>query len=793
MPLSIDNFSQIHLMLEPKNIEFFEKVSKLRKFGYHKKAINNIKLNENLNHFETNILLYRFNLEIKKIQLAKEYLIKAKSLNIFSEYIFLEEAYFYFENRHFEQCIKDYQKVFPNKSQNEVIFVITNELFHRNKSQVALDFIKKFQLNIKKSNHLEQLYFEVSKRSKHDLYYYYYGDLIIFLQLVAPIFLIILSTMALFQTNCFTLFFQAFISFQFNPFQIGPILKQIFIWAFFISAFIPMIYINFKVLLYANSTPKLCSIQINSHYLHIEEFHQVNHYDLNNHPFYITKDDNDFSFSSFIRFLPFVPNLNYIYAYNCFEKSYKVQALWGVVDSFHYQYLNKEKSINMLGIRLAQISHWIHQKKKQNTIIIWLFTLTSPYIISLYFYSKNISNTLLFSHNLFYIFLIYISYNFDKNYLKYLQSSSNKSILKVKVIQFGVLILAFIYFYQIFHYFQVLGLIPTFLCTWMFFHLFIPNKMHGSHKELNAISSRFLIDNKSKVSICEIDYKVFLIPLKEYKKSKFYTLTLYHNTLALSNTLFGFHLYFESLNQELKIINHHDYYTIRFNSKIIQIEKQDFDLLSFFDKNKIAYQVSYTKFKTTYFKGWARPIIISLLFILWEISKFSIFYIGSPNEQNISKNLYAYINKNLTYSGNNYINKSDIINYKIELSKNKKFLIISQVSLPSFEQYEIFLKNKLLKNPSYPISFPPEIKPYQARFEVFSFIKWHTYTKHKKFSSNQYSSIYKNYCKMTNNYFIKVNDLKICGRKYNLKFELQNYPEFYYVLPKGIQDKINPQ
>ncbi|MCJ8344681.1 hypothetical protein MJH12_04005, partial [bacterium] len=108
--LIIDYFAEFLGVLDPKNSLFFESLERMRLHGQHPLAISKIKENIDLNHFERNILLYRFYLEIKNFQLAHQYLIQAKKRNLHLDLITKEESYLNFENQHFGRCLKEHQK-----------------------------------------------------------------------------------------------------------------------------------------------------------------------------------------------------------------------------------------------------------------------------------------------------------------------------------------------------------------------------------------------------------------------------------------------------------------------------------------------------------------------------------------------------------------------------------------------------------------------------------------------------------------------------------------------------------
>ncbi|MCJ8345525.1 hypothetical protein MJH12_08290, partial [bacterium] len=449
-----------------------------------------------------------------------------------------------------------------------------------------------------------------------------------------------------------------------------------------------MIRINLMVLYHAKATPKLCRIQKNSHYLHVEEFHKVDHLSLSLHPYYFTTDDNDFSFHSLIRLLPFVPNLSYIYAYSHFHHSYKVQALWGIPGEFSFQDNRKNKSINMIGIRLAQVAHWVFIKKQKKTLIYWIILILSPYFIEIDFFADQITNMLLLVHLTFCLIIASVLYNLSKMLPKYIQKASQHSILKIKIVQPAILLIAFAYFYQIFHYYHILALIPCFLLTWLFYHLFIPIKMKGFHKEYNAIASQALKRFPPKITLSEFDVNSFFLRLKKYKSSQYYTFAMIDQQLSFSKTFLSFHLYFQLIrkDQGIKIIVYEHYYQLIFLGQAISIAKESFDLITLLEQHKIPFEISYKSYSRIALSPYLRPLVILSLFILWDITKSSIFSIGSPTEQNISKNMSKFIKRYLIYAGNHYIHQRDPINYHIQISKDQKFFILKQINLPSFLQ-----------------------------------------------------------------------------------------------------------
>lgn len=785
-----DRFSDFLHKLPSVNKDFSVEIIHLRCHGRHHDAIRYIKNNGTLSHVDKNILLYRFYFEIKDNDLSKKYLNHAKTLDDTISFLELEESYLSLDEAHFEKCLQIHKTNFPNLKINELISYICSELFHRNHSQSALRFLKCFQSELDQSAQLQKLYGELSDKSKHDLYYYYYGDFIIVFQLVAPILLLLLSIISLYQSNSLPILFEALITLSFDPNTFLLSLQQVCTVIFFLCAFLPMIRINSKVLLHNQSTPKLCNIQINSHYLHIEEFHKVDHLDLNSNPYYVSKDDNDFSFNALIRFLPFVPNLNYIYAYSNFDQSYRVKALWGIADHFKPSNEEPTDSINMFGIRLAQIAFWIHKIKTNHTIHLWILLLLSPYLLQFLFFVET-STWITIFRNLFTLFVFYLMfYKFDKIFPQYIKNSTSNSILKVKVIQPTILIIAFIYFYQIFSYFEFLGLIPSFLCTCLFYLIFLPNKMCGHHKEVNAIASQLLTHLKSIEPIIQIHHNCSVIQVNHIGPFKKQVFLIYDNCLAVSKNVFGFHLYFKQLIGPFTVTQYPTYSSLSSFDETIKIAKSDRSVSSILKQFNIPFLESYKHPPIQFYKHRGRVIIICLLFGLWEVTKWSLFSIGSPNEQNISKNLSRFIGNHFYYSGGYYTHKVDPVPYQLGLSKDKKRLVLHQARVPTYLEYETLLKKTIKHHPNVKFTYPPKIKPYRERFELFGFLKWHSYDKNKLFPSKQYSSIYKDYCKLVNSHLILYQENLICGRQYELHSEIVNNPQLQFVLPKHLTSSL---
>ncbi|MCO4784008.1 MAG: hypothetical protein KC646_16895 [Candidatus Cloacimonetes bacterium] len=789
----IDRFPDYLKRLSSLSEDFAVELLQLRSFGEHKKAIRLIKDNSSISHIDKNLLLYRFCFEIKDKALSKKYLYQAKLLDKQNPQIQLEESYLNLDDISFHQCLQLHQSLFPRLSLLDCVSYISCELFHRNHSQSALLFLKNYHKEVEHSIELSELLTEISDKSKHDLYYHYYGDLIILSQLLAPVLLLILATIALFQSNSVPIIFEAIISLSFEPnlFFIG--LKQILVWLFFVCAFLPMIRINYLVFVFNKSTPKLCNIQINANYLHIEEFHRIEHLELNPKPYFVSSDDNDFSYNSLIRFLPFVPNLHYIYAYSIFDKCYKIKALWGISNRFHHEKHQSSGSINMLGIRFAQVAFWFHKLKANQLLYIWIFILLSPMLLQLHFTWHYLTPLQITRNLLLLLVASLIIFKLNDWIPNYIKGASSHSIFKVNIIQPGILVIAFIYFYQVFSYFQLLGLIPSFLCTVMFYLIFLPDKLMGAQKEMNAIANQYLNQKSLLKNTVKIHPDCFLVHLCSEKTKSKTLLLIYKSQVSISKTVFGFHLYFKQLKGPLTLHPLSHFCILRSNDENTNIYCSPTSLSKTLDYFKVDFSQKYEFPPSKLHRNHVRMIVVCLLFGLWELTKWSLFSIGTPSEQNLSRNILRYINSHFYYSGSYYTHKVDMVPYELRLSEDNKSLILVQSRLPTYLEYETYLKKYVKYHPSQIISYPPKVKPYKIRFELFSYLQWHFYTKHKSFSSLRYSSIYKDYCKTLNSNMIEVDNKLLCGRKYNLAYELTNSPQIKYQLPKKLQAYISLQ
>jgi hypothetical protein len=119
----------------------------------------------------------------------------------------------------------------------------------------------------------------------------------------------------------------------------------------------PVAYVNFRMLIERFLGKENCYTEIYPEYVRVWHYGKPLHFDIINHSTSLYKDDNDYSYISLIRYLPFVPNFTYIRGHNLLEHEHECVPLHGVADGARFEELHlPQKSIpfNIIGVRIAQ-------------------------------------------------------------------------------------------------------------------------------------------------------------------------------------------------------------------------------------------------------------------------------------------------------------------------------------------------------------------------------------------------------------------------------------------------------
>ena len=328
-----------------------------------------------------------------------------------------------------------------------------------------------------------------------DIYFRYYGRAIMLIQLLAS--LLVLSI-------CF--YNIGYIGPAVNGILVGIVsgipdpqtflghLGVVFPFSFLVIALFPVAYIN-GLMLYASFQNHVLSYTENySSFIKVCNFGRVHHLSKDDHskPLFLYQDDNDYTYISLVRHLPFVPNFTYIYGFDKLRGFHCLLPLYGVADGFLFakKHLTGAAGysfpINMLGVRLAQAATAVSFISSSILFSIPLILLAVGFFATYISYAAEASVE---SYAVsFSVFLVSIALFYSTPWatMKFLTTKFINLPLTVNIIKPGLLFLAGAYLFGHYSVYSYTGILPATCMLVIFYLLFVKTKYPPEKKQVVA-------------------------------------------------------------------------------------------------------------------------------------------------------------------------------------------------------------------------------------------------------------------------------------------------------------------
>jgi len=300
---------------------------------------------------------------------------------------------------------------------------------------------------------IEALKADLYKRSWPDLYFDYYGILIMLIQAGIGVSLITLTSYHMiynYSSNIYYLLscltgFEILDTQMFRD-SMAKLVKVLLIYI----ALIPFTFVNLRMM-FARFRRRLdCYTELFPGFAKVTQFGIAFHIKVDDEdkPLFLYLDDNDFNFVGMIRHFPLVPNFTYAYGLDCLRNSYINVPLFGFADGYLFQErllrVNscKVEPLNMLGVRTVQFFSFLdrippvaRQALFFSVLLVW---------ISVSQFLAQTGNSILFFQlvgSFWILFWVYYD-QIEDSYREWMCSFKVSKILQIPVLRFGITILA---------------------------------------------------------------------------------------------------------------------------------------------------------------------------------------------------------------------------------------------------------------------------------------------------------------------------------------------------------------
>ncbi len=411
-------------------------------------------------------------------------------------------------------CDETFLKKLPfydSSQENFVRLQLARELYERKHLREALGVLDEYLRRRPRCEEGTRLFEEWSRDYYPDSYYRYYGYVIMGLQVLTTAIVLFVGILLL-----------------------GTALDswpQLFSSLFTLLALGPVFWINLRMIGEKWKRSERCSTEVFEEFLKVRHYGDVFHLSRASQETHLYQDDNDYSYISWIRHLPFVPNYTYIRSRDLATDEFLTVPLHGVADGTRFGmgiYKSMPQPLNMLGVRLGQWesffseNHGILRKAGEILFVLGLFLLYSIYLfpeVSKWLYSlvvfQSPGNHLTYlepvrewvflgSTNYYTIpeasiplalFALTLPLLFPRQVSRFLGVGFSLRVIcqifKLPIVRPGILLLAFLCFYQHYSPYST-WYIPSLCLSFLFYFAFVRTRYKEEEKEVvSRVSSLF--------------------------------------------------------------------------------------------------------------------------------------------------------------------------------------------------------------------------------------------------------------------------------------------------------------
>ena len=570
---AVDSLEILRSSIADEGLKYFNNILSLKSQGQHDQVIEllldySIPLSFDIRYY----LLSRVYYEIHSLDKAKQFITKAGKAGLEVKLIEIESYFHNYESLAQKDKLEVWKNLSGNNTSTEHIESLVQSLQHRNRNLLALELLESLQnedselIKADDLNH-HKLLNDLLSKTFIDIYFRYYGMTIIALQLAAS--LLVLS-ICLYNIGyigpAFMELLHQMVAGIPNQQLFNDSLNKILPFSFLVIALVPVCYIN-GIMIWAGLQNKTKSYaQVHNDFIKICDFGKVYHLSFceKDKPLFLYQDDNDYTYVSLVRHLPFVPNFTYIYAYDYIRGIYCLLPLYGVADGYLFSktFLSRSKckvySINMLGVRLAQAATVIAKLSRTYLVVLPLILIMGVFFYANISFAQDASFESYLTTFLFFLVIVIGIILLPFFTIKWLKTEYINKILMVNIIKPGLILLVGLYLIQHYKHFGLSGIIPISVCLYSFYLLFIRTKYPPEKKQIVAqISANSDMVNQHK-GLITLSHGLKAIYLGNEPNSVRNSVHLFFNNshLAIARKIHGMTLYYDviQLTSKFKIL-----------------------------------------------------------------------------------------------------------------------------------------------------------------------------------------------------------------------------------------------
>jgi len=777
---------QLEFLVPDQSTKYFKEITQARELGDHmlaKEDLENYSIP--LNYEVRYTLLYRIHLELYQNIEAAEYLEKAQSSGL-SESIYKEEKV-YLDYLGVDPAILlehywSYLKWDENDEQigkEEACLSLVDGLMERHQYHKALELL----LTVTRENSSETLQKKLEYLQSHlheDIYFRYYGPTIMGLQLLVSLLVLLIC---LFNINyigpAFMGLLQSLVAGVPDQRLLLDHLQKLLPFSFLVIALFPVCYVN-SIMLYAwRKNKSLSYCQIHPRFIKLVDFGQIYHLALHdrNKPIFIYQDDNDYTYISLVRHLPFIPNFTYIYGFDQLRKFQCLLPLYGVADGylFRKKFLTSKSQlvlpINMLGVRLGQASTVISKVARSYFVIIPIILGAGLFFYANWSFAADASFEAYLS--------LFLAFLFVVGGLVVIPLLSTK-ILTTRILQFpfivniikpGLMALMAAYLARHYYSFSWSGIIPAACLLYAFYIVFVRSKYAPEKKQIVALISSARKLPNSDEDLFEVSQGLMALYLGKESGSR-NRVHLFFNKefIAVTRKIMGMTLYYDVISKtsQFKILveDRGGKCLLRISQYNFTVHESAEKICEKLDRSDLAYSLTKIEERNRSKIPLGQLAATFAVYMMWQVH--SILVVPDFNVAELKPDFQALeVASQYLVTENKIIRHSDqFVPYSRLIDYEKKWITFHQESAMTWGEYENSIAKSLNRTQSLQLKVPGFIKKDAYRDDLFSFLSWHSFRRWRSVDAARYSQELVDFCSVFGGGLLKSEDRAVCAYRF---------------------------
>jgi hypothetical protein len=773
-------------------LPFFERIMRLREAGRHTEAIALLQKEKQSLAPEVRLfLLFRLNAELGYKKKAAEFLAQAKEKGLPEIYCREEDFFQSLASDNFSGAEQLYAQIreitycgegLP-ESEYSLAVQIAGGLILRRNNEFCVEWLE-YQRGLEECPEgVEPLFKKLVSSTFKDVYYSYYGWPILLFQIFAA--LLVLSIAAYhvqyLGEPCLALIRNMVSGVSdWSGFFLN--LQKVLPPVFLFIALSPVLFINSLMLFFRFRGRLNCYTEVHENYIKVCDFGFIYHLAIRERDrhIYLYEDDNDYTYISLIRLLPFVPNLTYIYAWDYLRGFYCLVPLYGVADGslFRRNYLHRTlcrvHSFNMFGVRLAQLATFLCKVSHSYLGAVPILLGGGVFLFGNIYYMMEANALMYFTVFFSLLLAVLLFFQFTRFCLLLLNMPVIGRLLRINIVRSGVMFLAVWYFSNHYQVYGFSGIIPVLLCSYGFYLLFVLTKYDHSEKQIVAEASAFG-GSGAKEGLKYLHHNLHVLSLRDPDSRFSRAVTIFYNDhyIAIPVNFCGMTIYYDVTDRnscrELKLQAGERGCTLEIGHKHLKINANaDFvrEKLenSGFTVTDFALSVRRLSFKLPFF----RFGLVCALWLAWQYA-----WQMSGNEQISalkpdSSRFFSYLQKTNPFqkTEDGLYNKFEGIYWEKLLPADESVESISfqQSAVPSWGGMEASVVKSVSAGlwPAEDGSLPYFLRKDGFRDDVFNFLYWYGYLRWQTVDTVRYAGSYQSYCRNLGFGLLMVEDEPRC-------------------------------